>query len=78
MTSWKQLAGEHVVMYSPVGFRLVDEFTTREPLGRITAALDLMVSVGIFVRADVVTRITPSARRLSGLVNTSSVGMFGR
>lgn len=61
MTAWKRLLGERIVMYSPVGFRLVDDFTTREPIGRVGATLELAMSPGHYVPVDVTTRVTPSA-----------------
>jgi hypothetical protein len=40
MRNWRNLSGETLELYSPIGIQLIDEFTGTEPLGRTTAALD--------------------------------------
>lgn len=39
-TKFRVLAGESAMLYSPVGLRLLDEFTGKGPLGRVVAFLD--------------------------------------
>lgn len=61
MAGWRELASERRTLYSPVGLRLVDDFTGRSPLGRVTASLDRQVSAGVWAPTDVEAVITPSS-----------------
>ncbi len=57
---WRQLGSEHHALYSPVGLRLVDDFTGRAPLGRVRAVLDRQVSAGVWEATDLEAVLTPS------------------
>lgn len=41
MTSWQAIAGERRLLYSPIGMRLVDDFTGFAPFGKVRAMLDV-------------------------------------
>ncbi len=45
-TKFRLLAGEAAMLYSPLGLRLVDEFTGKAPLGRVRALLDRRDDLG--------------------------------
>lgn len=40
MTAWQIIAAERRMLYSPIGLRLVDDFTGQPPSGRVRAFLD--------------------------------------
>lgn len=46
MTPYRVLAGETRLLFSPIGLRLVDEFTGAGPLGRVRAFLDRQDAAG--------------------------------
>lgn len=46
MTRWRDLPGDGLEMYSPIGLIPTDFFTTKEPLGRIKVMLDTREGVG--------------------------------
>jgi hypothetical protein len=53
VAGWRLLPQERIALYSPIGLRLVDDFTGRGPLGRVTARLDRQVSVGVWSPTDI-------------------------
>ena len=53
MTSWRDLPGEGLEMYSPIGLIPTDFFTTKEPLGRIKVMLDTRDSGGPWRLTDI-------------------------
>jgi hypothetical protein len=61
MTNWVTLPGESWVMYSPIGLVLVDEFTTRAPIGAVRPALAIDDGAGSFRATGIDGVITPSA-----------------
>jgi hypothetical protein len=61
MTTWVELPGESWVLYSPIGLVLVDEFTTRAPIGDVRATLELDDGGGSFRVTDIEAVTTPSA-----------------
>ncbi len=46
MTSWQQIPGERLTMYSPVGLNLIDDFSGANPVGRFEAELDEQDTAG--------------------------------
>jgi hypothetical protein len=60
VSGWRELRSEHGALYSPIGLRLVDDFTGRAPLGRVSARLDRQVSVGVWEPTDLEAVLTPS------------------
>jgi hypothetical protein len=40
MTTWRKLPGECIELYSPIGLRLIDDFTGGAPFGRVCAQLE--------------------------------------
>jgi hypothetical protein len=61
VTRWALLAGERLVMRSPIGLRLVDEFTGRPPIGEVRAHLELQDAQGNYQPTDIAGVLTPSA-----------------
>jgi hypothetical protein len=61
VSGWRELPSEHIGLYSPIGLRLVDDFTGGSPLGRVTARLDRRVAVGAWAPTDIEAVITPSS-----------------
>jgi hypothetical protein len=61
VSGWRPLHGEGIRLYSPLGLRLVDDFTGTAPLGRVTARLDREVSPGVFEPTDIPALMTPSS-----------------
>jgi hypothetical protein len=61
VTAWRDLGSEHVALYSPIGLRLVDDFTGEAPVGRVKAWLDLRVAVGVWKPTDFAPVLTPSS-----------------
>jgi hypothetical protein len=57
---WRVLGSEHSALYSPIGLRLVDDFTGRSPLGRLSARLDRQVSPGVWAATTLEAILTPS------------------
>lgn len=62
MMSWKIHPDERLQLYSPIGLRLIDEFTGRAPIGRITTELDIKDGTGW--RSTSIT----AGRSMSGVV----------
>src|SRR5262245_11131729 len=46
MRTWRKLPGEHLDLYCPIGLRLIDSLTGREPMGWIRATLDVSDGAG--------------------------------
>jgi len=57
---WREVRSEHSALYSPIGLRLVDDFTGRSPVGRVSAQLDRRVSPGVWALTDIEPLLTPS------------------
>ena len=60
VAGWRELRSEHISLYSPLGLRLVDDFTGRAPLGRVSATLDRRVSAGVWEPTTIDAVLTPS------------------
>jgi hypothetical protein len=60
VSGWRILGSEHRALYSPVGLRLVDDFTGRAPLGRVGARLDRQIAIGQWAPTDLEAVRTPS------------------
>lgn len=60
MMPYRVLAGETRLLYSPIGLRLVDEFTGAGPLGRVRAMLDRQNDAGDWQKTDVRPVVTSS------------------
>jgi hypothetical protein len=58
---WQELPSERIALYSPIGLRLIDDFTGRAPLGRVSVRLDLEVSAGVWAETDIAAVLTPSS-----------------
>lgn len=58
---WRELPSEHIALFSPVGLRLVDDFTGRAPLGPVSARLDRQVSPGVWEPTAIEPVLTPSS-----------------
>jgi hypothetical protein len=69
---WRELRSEHAALYSPAGLRLVDDFTGRPPLGRVTARLDRQVTAGVWEPAGIDAVLTPS-----GILSWPGLGREG-
>ena len=61
MTAWVALPGERLVMYSPIGLVLIDEFTTRAALGGVRPTLAIDDGAGSFRDTGIDGLITPSS-----------------
>ena len=59
MNLYRVLAGETAVLYSPVGLRLLDEFTGDAPLGPVRAFLDRRLAPGVWEPAALPAVTTP-------------------
>lgn len=59
-SGWRILADESHRLYSPAGFRLVDDFTGKAPLGDTSSALDLETAPGVWEATDVAGLMTSS------------------
>jgi hypothetical protein len=57
---FRLLPGETRMLYSPVGVRLVDEFTGGEPIGRVRATLEWLDAGGVWHGTDFKAVMTPS------------------
>lgn len=60
VSGWRELRPEHIAIYSPIGLRLVDDFTGEAPVGRVSARLDRQVAVGVWAPTDLEAVMTPS------------------
>ena len=60
MTGWSKLPGEAQELYSPVGLRLIDDFTGGLPLGSVRAQLERRDSSGGWQATDIDVIRTPS------------------
>jgi hypothetical protein len=63
MIRWRVLPDERIELYSPVGLRLIDDFTGHSPIGWMRAQLELRDDSGNWRLTDVETKST-----LSGLL----------
>jgi hypothetical protein len=74
MTNWRALPSERFELYSPVGLRLIDDFTGRPPFGRIRASLDIIDATAGW-RSTVIEPITTPSGVLAypGLERRSEV-----
>ena len=61
ITGWREVPSERRGLYSPIGLRLIDEFTGTAPLGRVSAQLDREVSPGVWASTDLEAVLTPSS-----------------
>ncbi|HEY6176583.1 MAG TPA: hypothetical protein VIX73_19140 [Kofleriaceae bacterium] len=61
ISGWRELGSEHTALYSPIGLRLVDDFTGKSPLGRVRARLDRQVGIGLWAPTDLEAVLTPSS-----------------
>lgn len=61
MSGWVELPRESWILYSPIGLHLVDEFTTRAPIGDVRATLEIDDGGGQFRVTDIPAVTTPSA-----------------
>jgi hypothetical protein len=61
VAGWREVGSEHIALYSPLGLRLVDDFTGRAPLGDVSARLDRQVSVGVWEPTSIKAVLTPSS-----------------
>ena len=59
--SWREVVSERRALYSPIGLRLVDDFTGNAPLGRVSAQLDRRVALGVWAPTDLQAVLTPSS-----------------
>jgi hypothetical protein len=60
MTRWRLLPGEPIELYSPVGLRLIDDFTGGPPVGWVRARLELHNGSGGWQVTDIKARSTLS------------------
>jgi hypothetical protein len=61
VAGWREVRSEHIALFSPVGLRLVDDFTGRAPIGRVSATLDRQVSPGVWEPTSIASVLTPSS-----------------
>jgi hypothetical protein len=62
MTTWVTTgATEGLVLYSPVGLRLLDELTSEAPIGNVEVTLDILDTNGVWQQTDIADVLTPSA-----------------
>jgi hypothetical protein len=59
MMTFRLLAGETAMLYSPLGLRLVDEFTGNSPLGPVRAFLDRRDDAGVWRATGISSVTTP-------------------
>ncbi|HYP32521.1 MAG TPA: carboxypeptidase-like regulatory domain-containing protein [Burkholderiaceae bacterium] len=57
---WQELTSERGRLFSPIGLRLVDDFTSRSAQGRLRAWIDRQVSPGVWAPTDLAAVFTPS------------------
>jgi hypothetical protein len=75
MTAWQAIAGEQRMLYSPVGLRLVDDFTGDAPFGRVRLRLDRRTASGAWEETTVEGIRTPSDTIIyPGLGRSAHVG----
>jgi len=60
MTGWRNLPGERIELYSPIGLRPVDEMTGLAPIGRFQPLLEVSDGVGGWRRTDIKGIVTMS------------------
>lgn len=60
MTAWQAIPAERLMLYSPIGLRLIDDFTGRAPIGRVRVLLDRRDSAGGWEQTDTQAVRTPS------------------
>ena len=60
MTTWITPAVENTQLFSPVGLRLVDDFTGTAPIGRVSVYLEAKDASGNWAATDVPATKTPS------------------
>lgn len=53
MTAWQAIPPERLMLYSPIGLRLVDDFTGRAPTGRVRVLLDREDAAGGWEETEV-------------------------
>lgn len=74
MTTWQTVPFDVSLTYSPIGLRLLDEFTNEPPLGKTSAYLDIRDANGVWHSADIPATKTPSSIvSYPGLGRTSDV-----
>ena len=61
VAGWREVPSEHIALFSPIGLRLVDDFTGRAPLGRVSATLDRQVAAGVWEPTTIPAVLTPSS-----------------
>lgn len=61
VAGWREVRSEHGALYSPIGLRLVDDFTGQAPLGRVRARLDRQASPGVWATTELKSVLTPSS-----------------
>lgn len=61
VAGWREVASEHIALFSPIGLRLVDDFTGRAPIGGVSARLDRQVSAGVWEPTTIQPVLTPSS-----------------
>jgi hypothetical protein len=61
VAGWREVRSEHLALFSPIGLRLIDDFTGRAPLGRVSARLDRQVSAGVWEPTTMDAVLTPSS-----------------
>ena len=60
MTVWKTTPVDVTQLFSPVGLRLIDEFTSEAPIGEVQATLDILDPNGSWRQTDIREVRTPS------------------
>jgi hypothetical protein len=74
VTTWLTVPFEISLTYSPIGLRLLDEFTNEPPLGKTSAYLDIRDVNGAWHQTDIPATKTPnSIVSYPGLGRTSDV-----
>jgi hypothetical protein len=69
VAGWQDLASERSALYSPIGLRLVDDFTGQLPVGRIGVQLDRQVAINVWELTDLAV-----VRTLSGVLTWPGLG----
>lgn len=73
MRAWRIIPEERHLLYSPIGLRLIDDFSGRFPSGRVNAVAEERDNGGIWYRAEIKAVITPS-----GVVTYPGLGRSAR
>lgn len=60
VAGWREQVSERNPLYSPLGLRLVDEFTGKAPVGTVHARLERQVALGEWVATELKSVHTPS------------------